>query len=294
MGERFTVTLRDGRVLDAVSGGAERGDLVVFQHGTPGGGLIPPAVDDAFRERGMRLASYARPGYGESSRHEGRTVADCASDIAQLADHLGAERFFTMGASGGGPHVLACAALLPDRVLAATAIASPAPRSAEGLDWLAGTGDLNVEGFHAYEEGPDQLRAFIGTVAAELGDLSAEALHESLRTLLSEPDRAVLVMEYAEFVGASFRRAMLRGLDGWFDDDTAELGDWGFDIGEIDAPVALWHGGQDRFVPYAHGEWLAAHIPGVHAHLLPEDGHLTITLARAGEMADELRVLAAA
>jgi pimeloyl-ACP methyl ester carboxylesterase len=294
MNKRVRVPLRDGRVLDAVTGGADDGELVIFHHGTPGGGLLPPAIEAALRERGMRGASYARPGNGDSSRKAGRTVADCTSDVAQLADHLGADRFYTLGASGGGPHVLACAALLPDRLLGATAIASLAPMGAEGLDWLADTGELNVEGFYAWEAGPAEHRAYLERVAAEMGDLSLESLHQSLDTVLSDVDRAVLGRDFAEFIAASFARAMLHGLDGWYDDDVAELGDWGFDLAQIETPVALWHGGQDRFVPFAHGRWLAEHLPGVRPHLLPSDGHLTITLSRAGELLDELRAMAAA
>jgi pimeloyl-ACP methyl ester carboxylesterase len=292
--ERVLVSLRDGRVLDAVTAGAEDGELVVVHHGTPGGGLIPLPIAEVLREHGMRGVTYARPGFGDSTRSAGRTVADAAADVAELADHFGADRFYSMGSSGGAPHVLACAALLPDRVLAAAAIAGPAPVGADGLDWLAGTGDLNVEGFHAWQAGPEQHRAFLQKLADGMGELTVDDLLHTLDTMLSDVDRAVLVREFAEFMTRSFRRAMLHGLDGWYDDDVAELGDWGFDLGSIGAPVALWHGGQDHFVPFAHGQWLAAHVPGARAHLLPEDGHLTIVLARAGELLDELRAMAAA
>ena len=213
----------------------------------------------------MRGVTYARPGCGESTRSPGRTVADVAADVAELADRFGADRFYTMGSSGGAPHVLACAALLPDRVLAAAAIAGPAPVGADGLDWLAGTGDLNIEGFHAWQDGPEQHRASLQKVADGMGELTVDDLLQTLDTVLSDVDRAVLVREFAEFMTRSFRRAMLHGLDGWYDDDRAELGDWGFDLGSIRAPVALWHGGQHHFV-----------------------------LARAGELLDELRVMAAA
>ena len=91
-------------------------------------------------ERGLRHVVYLRPGYGDSERCPGRAVADCAADTAAIADWLGVERFYTAGRSGGGPHALACAALLPDRVIAAATIAGVAPEDAEGLDWLAGMG----------------------------------------------------------------------------------------------------------------------------------------------------------
>ena len=127
----------DGRKLHVLEGGDPDGLPVVVHHGTPGGALQyePHAVDAA--ERGIRLLSYDRPGYGGSTPHEGRSVADAAADVSAIADALGIGDFGTYGGSGGGPHTLACAALLPDRVVGAVAIASVAPFPAEGLDWLA-------------------------------------------------------------------------------------------------------------------------------------------------------------
>ena len=110
------VEVADGRVLDVWVEGETTGEVVVWHHGTPGSGLqYPPFVEEA-RLRGLRLVTYSRPGYGDSSRLEGRSVGDCAADVARILDALDVGRFFTGGGSGGGPHALACAALLPDRV----------------------------------------------------------------------------------------------------------------------------------------------------------------------------------
>src|SRR3954471_22814819 len=134
----------DGRTLHVHEAGDPGGRAVVTHHGTPssGGHYTPHAADAA--QRGLRLIGYDRPGYGGSTPHRGRTVADAARDVATILDALGVERFATWGQSGGGPHVLACAALLPDRCAAAASLAGVAPYDAQGLDWLAGQGEMNL------------------------------------------------------------------------------------------------------------------------------------------------------
>ena len=285
----LAVTAADGRALEAVVAGADVGELVVLHHGTPGSAheIYPPHAANA-AARGIRLALYGRPGYGDSERGEDRRVADCAADAAAVADALGADRFFTVGGSGGGPHALACAALLPDRVAGAATIAGVAPADAEGLDWLAGMGEENVEEFAAARAGAAELEAFIERFATQLRAITGEQLLEALGDLVSPPDAAVLTGEYAEFAAAGIREALRTGIWGWFDDDLAILGDWGFDLGAIATPVTIWQGLDDRFVPPAHGEWLAANVAGARSHLLEGHGHLSLAIASFGDILDEL------
>jgi pimeloyl-ACP methyl ester carboxylesterase len=288
-GEVVSVSGTDGHELQAVVAGPPDGELVLLHHGTPGSAtrLYPPYLELA-EERGLRLAGYSRPGYGGSERHERRTVADCAADAAAVADALGADEFMTVGGSGGGPHALACAALLGDRVKSAATIAGAAPTDAEGLDWLEGMAEENLEEFAAARAGREQLQEFIDRHAGELREVSGGQLLQSLGSLVSPPDAAVLTGEYAEFAAASIRESMRTGTWGWFDDDLALLGDWGFDLGAIRAPVSIWQGRQDRFVPPSHGEWLAANVGGARGHLLDEHGHLSLALAHFGAILDEL------
>jgi len=269
--------------------GREGDPLVVMHHGTPGAGteIWPPYVELA-SARGLRLAAYSRPGAGGSDRAPGRKVGDCAWDAAALADALGARRFYTVGGSGGGPHALACAALLSDRVLAAATIAGVAPRDAEGLDWLAGMGQENLDEFAAAERGPETLEEFIGEWAPQLRDADGPAILAALGDLVSPPDAAVLTGDYAEFAAASMHEALRVGFWGWFDDDLALLGDWGFELGAIEVPVTIWQGRQDRFVPAAHGEWLADHVAGARARLLDDHGHLSLALAHFDVILAEL------
>ncbi|MFL5896802.1 MAG: alpha/beta fold hydrolase [Thermoleophilaceae bacterium] len=287
-----TIETADGRRLEVFVAGPDDGVAVIRNHGTPSCGMLYPArVADA-AERGLRLVGWSRPGYGGSDRQEGRLVADCAADIAAVADAIGAERFYVEGGSGGGPHALAAAALLPERVLAAASVAGVAPWGAEGLDWLAGMGEENVEEFGAAQAGGRALSDFLEPRRAEMLKSDPAATREVLKTLLSEVDARAFSGELADFLAVQSAHALEPGIWGWYDDDIEFARPWGFDLGAIDVPVAVWQGGEDRFVPFAHGEWLAAHVPGAAAHLLPEEGHLSIAERKYGEVLDELIAVA--
>ena len=122
--------LSDGRTLHFYDTGGEDADtsLAVFwHHGTPNTGAPPEPLFVTAAERGIRWVSYDRPGYGGSTPRPGRDVASAAADVASIADTLGIGQFAVMGHSGGGPHALACAALLPGRVQATIAASGTAP-----------------------------------------------------------------------------------------------------------------------------------------------------------------------
>ena len=239
--------------------------------------------------RGWQLVTYSRPGYAGSTRHEGRSVADAAADVATILDSLGIDHFVTLGWSGGGPHALACAALLPERCDGAATLAGVAPYDAEGLDFLAGMGPENVEEFGAAARSRAELDAFLGTFAEALADTTPEGLADSLGGLIDDVDRAALATgELAEMLATSVRRAVSAGIDGWRDDDLAFVRDWGFDLGAISVPVSVWQGAHDRMVPFAHGRWLAAHIPGAREHLYDDEGHLSLVGSRCRAILDDL------
>jgi pimeloyl-ACP methyl ester carboxylesterase len=249
---------------------------VIYHHGTPSsGGLYPAYARDA-AERGVRLVGFDRPGYGDSTPMPGRRIADVTADVAAIANALEFDRFACWGISGGGPHALACAALLPERVVAAATLASVAPYGVDGLDWLDGMGEGNRREVAATLEGGEAFERFLEADAAELTGTSPEQLVDALRPHLSDADAAELTGEFAEWALASFREGLRRGVDGWRDDDYAFLAPWGFELESIRVPVLLRQGRQDRMVPFGHGAWLAGRIPGVQAELSEEHGHLTL------------------
>jgi pimeloyl-ACP methyl ester carboxylesterase len=283
-----SITTRDGRSVDVRVHGPENAIPLVFHHGTPMSAVAFGPFVDAASERGLRLVTYSRPGYGSSTRHEGRSVADCAADVGAIVDELGADRFFTAGWSGGGPHALATAALLPDRVIAAATIAG-APADAPDLDFLDGMAPENVEEFGLAMHDPAALRAFVEREAKGLLLATPEELADVLGGLIPPVDRAVLTGDFAMFFSASDREAFRTGIWGWFDDDMAFVRDWGFDPDAIRAPVHVWQGALDTMVPFAHGTWLAGRLPTARPHLFDGDGHLSITIGRFAEILDALR-----
>ena len=282
----------DGRQLQIELTGPDDGPAVLFHTGTPSSGGPFVGWSRAGAERGVRHVFYSRPGYSSSDRARGRTVADCAGDVAAILDELGIERFYNVGWSGGGPHALACAALLGERVLATTSIAGVAPFDAPGLDWLDGQGRDNVEEHGAALQGEQALVEFLEPQAAGFAAATGAEIQEAFGDLLSDADRAAATGEFADYLAASGAAAVTNGVWGWLDDDLAFVNDWGFDLASIKGPVAIWQGRHDRMVPFAHGGWLAAHVPGARAHLSEDDGHITLVTERYAAILDELLALA--
>lgn len=257
---------------------------VLVHNGTPSSRMAAfygPWVADAV-ERGLRLISYDRPGYGESSPRQGRTVADTAADVRAICAELSIDRLVTWGFSGGGPHALACAALLPDLVAAAASLASLAPFDAVGLDWMAGMNRDDV----------DFTRLFLTDETAarrKLDEDRAKILAPPPEDVAGdgEPADAALHLrarEFRDFMRPCTRAGLATGSQGWWDDNGMQLRPWGFDLADIAVPILLLHGRQDMFVPPSHCQWLARHIPGVEAWLLDDYGHGTLALDRVPDV----------
>ncbi len=285
-----TVQTADGRTLAVEDAGDPAGRPVLVHDGSPGSRhLYGPHVQDA-AERGLRLIGYDRPGYGGSSPQPGRTVADCAGDVRAICAELGIDRLATWGVSGGGPHVLACAALLPDLVTAAASLASLAPPDAEGLNYFAGMGQENVDDHRLILTDPAAARAKAEKDREQMlatspddADSGPDDAGGGIESLLAPADAAALRGGLGEYLESSMQAGLAPGVQGWWDDNCL-ISPWGFDLADIAVPVLLLHGRQDMFVPIGHGEWLAAHIPGVEARLLDDDGHLTLLQNRVPEV----------
>jgi len=282
------IKLNGDRLLDLEVSGRDGDVPLVFHHGTPGAVTQLRLMQRAAAERSLRLATYSRPGYGNSTRQPGRRVVDAADDVTAVLDYLDADRCVMAGWSGGGPHALATGARLGDRVAGVLSIAGVGAFDVDGLDFLAGMGEQNLEEFGLACAGEDVLRSFLVAEAAGLREADAAALVLALSTLLPDVDRAVLTEEFGEDIASSFAEALRVGVDGWVDDDLAFVQPWGFDLAELKVPAFVWQGSEDLMVPFRHGQWLAAQIPGVTAHLERGQGHLSIGVGSLGRMLDEL------
>jgi pimeloyl-ACP methyl ester carboxylesterase len=291
--ERRLVRLADGRDIDVLTAGPDGGLPLVVHQGTPGGLVLNTKLGGAAAARGLRVVQAARPGYEDSTARPGRIVADVVADITAVLDAIGADRFVSIGFSGGGPHTLACAALAPERCLGTASVAGAAPYDAEGLDFLAGMGPENVEEFGLAARGADALTPFLDKEAEALRGITGGQVATALGGLISGADAAVLTGEFADELAQGLRGAVRNGIAGWRDDDLAFVADWGFPVLALAGRAAIWQGDQDNMVPFTHGQWLAAHIPGARVHLEPGAGHVTMTVTAIDRILDDLLDLAA-
>jgi len=283
-------TLADGRILDVFQGGDPGGAALVMHHGTPSDATTFAGWHDICAARHVRLICASRPGYADSTRLAGRSVAQAAQDTAVVLDQLGIDRFVTAGWSGGGPHALACAALLPGRCLAAATLAGVAPAGEPDLDFLAGMGPENIAEFGQALDGEAQLRAGQAQSGDMLRHITGPELAAAFGGLIPPVDRDELTGRYANELAAVLRRALARGNDGAIDDDLAFTRPWGFAVADIAVPVTVWQGDLDLMVPFAHGQWLARHIPGAQARLLSGEGHISLLTRYRERILDELLV----
>jgi pimeloyl-ACP methyl ester carboxylesterase len=269
-----------GRQLAVSDFGAIDGKPVFYLHGTPGSRLGPRPRALLLHQLGVRLIMFDRPGYGESDRQPGRTVANGAADVATIADALEFERFAVVGRSGGGPHALACAALLPSRVTRAAALVALAPSEADGLDWFAGMTRSNVTEFSVAHHGRDAVTERL-ELAAEWIQADPNRMIAALYADLTDADRRVVAnVGIRRMLVSNFAEAFRRSADGWIDDVMALTAPWGFDPADITTPTLVWHGAEDRFCPAGHSAWLGGRIPGA-----------TLVLEPGGSHFDALRVL---
>lgn len=284
-----SLTLADGRVVDVLLGGEPAGYPLVMHHGTPADATTFADWHAPCQARGMRLICASRPGYAASTRLAGRSVADVAADVSAILDWLGQSRFMTAGWSGGGPHALACAALLPDRCAAAATLAGVGPFGVDDLDFLAGMGSENVAEFGAALQGEEALRTWMHENAEPFRIVTGEALAEAFGGLVPQVDKDVLVGGYADLLATVTRRSLQHGFDGWIDDDLAFTQPWGFSVGDIRVPVTVWQGELDLMVPFAHGRWLAGTIPGALGRMVGGHGHISLVTRYRDEVLADLQ-----
>jgi pimeloyl-ACP methyl ester carboxylesterase len=271
----------DGRRIAVQVSGKPAGHPVFFFHGTPGSSVGPLPRPHVLYKMGVKVISFDRPGYGLSERLFSRTVADVVPDVVTIADWMRLERFAVVGRSGGGPHALACAAQLPDRVTQAAALVSLAPWGAAGLDWFNGMAGSNVDAFMTAASEPELLITRLVQNAAKIKENPASHV-AGLGPEMPEPARRGMAdADIRRLLAENFKEALRYGPDGWIDDVLAFSSPWGFEVSDIRVPVLLLAGEMDVFSPVTHTRWLGDRIPDALVKIQPESAHF-----------DALRVLA--
>jgi pimeloyl-ACP methyl ester carboxylesterase len=287
-----TVALNDGRRIGYAVYGATEGRPVMFFSGTPGSRLDARVggADAVADQRGVRLIVVERPGYGLSDRKPGRRVVDWPDDVRQVADRLGLERFSVYGYSGGGPHALACAARLGDRVTAVAAVSSVGVPGVAGA--FEGMGP-NERVLHRLTRISPRLVDAVYRLVRRNAQASPDRFFRDFEKDCSDSDRALLAdASIREGFRATVLEALSTGVGGAVDDWVALVRyPWGFEPEEVRTPVALVFGAADRIVPVAQGRDLARRIPNAHVREVPGEGHLLI-VARLGEILDALEAAA--
>jgi pimeloyl-ACP methyl ester carboxylesterase len=270
-----TLTLPDGRTLAYAQWGDPAGRPIIALHGTPGCRLNRHPSDEMIASTGARLITYDRPGYGRSDRHRGRQVVNCAADVAAIADALGLETFAVTGGSGGGPHCLAVAAGMPDRVTRAACIVGVAPYDVLGDAFYEGMDPQNIKEFGWALDGEDRLHSELSSEAAGMLSRIAEDPATVLGDFdIPESDREILARpDIAEVMRQALTEAVATDVWGWVDDDLAFTRPWGFDPATITVPTAIWWGASDVLVPPGHGEWLADTVPTALVRVDADGGH---------------------
>jgi len=254
-----TLHLPDGRTLRAHADDAPAdAPTVVWHHGTPQSGRLLAPVLEAARARGLRVVSYGRPSYGGSSPRPGRDVASAARDVAAVLDAFEVPTAAAVGASGGGPHALACGALLAERTTAVVSLAGLAPF--DGFDWAAG------------------MASDVALRAAQAGRAQREAVDDDGVAGFVDTDWEVLSGAWGA-LGEDAGPAGEAWPDGAVDDDVAYAAPWGFDPADVRVPVLLVHGGRDGVVPVAHARRLLGLLPDAHLWERPRDGHVSVLRA---------------
>ena len=240
------LTTPDGRILQYLRYGPPDGVRVILHTGSPSTRLRRPAQVEAIEASGVSVVVVDRPGYGGSTRQPGRTVTGAAADTRLLTDALGWDTFAVQGGSGGGPHALACAALLGDRVTRCAVVSGIRPPVLDGPDVTAGT--------RLARHGEPALRPHVEEVARAIMDRVADGGPEIPGgDGAARDDPAAMARLRATFVDSH---------DGWIDDAVAFVQPWGFDLDAITAPVGFWYGPGDA----EHAEWLLRHVPGAEDH----------------------------
>ncbi|WP_276971687.1 alpha/beta fold hydrolase [Ferrimicrobium acidiphilum] len=269
--------LSDGRRFEYFDSGPDRRYTVIAHHGTPGAG-VPMNYELAnAAELGVRLIFPTRPGYASSSRDPGRSVASVASDIKELLDYLEIATCACYGTSGGGPHALACGALLPDRVVAVASLSGVGAYGQDDLEFFEGMGDDNLDEFGLALQGADDLSQYLNQAREAMVAADVDSIVATMATLLTPVDVAAIRHLGKEIVD-DFDHALSNGIDGWLDDDLAFVKPWGFELDAMTTPVQIWQGDQDLMVPVQHSSWLANHIHSSELLRLPDEGHLSTPL----------------
>lgn len=282
----FQLKLSTGRMLGYSEFGDPSGAPLFYFHGWPSSRLQGELLDASAKKRGLRIVAPDRPGIGLSDFHPGRTLADWPPLIRELAEHVGAERFYVLGVSGGGPYCLVCARVMPERLLGASVVCGAPSLRNVGTDGLFWAYRLGLWAQHRL---PFTLRPGLRVAGWIAGRKITQWPQNWLSRLYAAEDRRALRDENLHrIMMQSGRQALLGSVKALRLDGMIYSSDWGFNLGEIQMPVHFWHGDQDWNIPLALAQKTAALVPRATFTITPGDGHYSLPLLRADDIVKDL------
>ncbi len=268
------IAVGEGRRIGFAEFGAPRGKAIFWFHGTPGARRQIPVEARICAEReNIRLVGVDRPGIGSSTPFQYENVLGFSRDMETIADTLGVDEMAVVGLSGGGPYTLACAAGMPNRVVAAGVLGGVAPTA--GPDAIGGglmaLGSA-VAPFLQVVGGPIRLTAstlirIARPIASPALDIYALLSPEGDRRLLLRPEFKAMFLD--DLLNGSRKQ-----LAAPFADVVVFARDWGFRLDEVKVPVRWWHGDRDHIIPFSHGEHVVNLLPDAELYRLPGESHL--------------------
>lgn len=264
--------LAGGRALAYAEWGPPDGRPLLHFHGIPDG-RFGWGAGAACEARGIRLIAIDRPGVGASDPQPGRSVADWAADVEELAERLGLGRFGVSGHSAGGPYALACAARLGGRVDAVALIGA-----AGRLDEPGFVASMHTARAWWLAAHLPAAMTFVYSTSGRLARRSPALALQLVAANFPPVDRAVIkrpaVAAHLRFGYIEATRA--GGSRGLTEDMRTLLAPWSFDPAAIAVPVHLFHGRRDAIAPPSHAQHWIDTLADVRPTWFADAGHLLI------------------
>jgi pimeloyl-ACP methyl ester carboxylesterase len=250
-----SITLRDGRRLAYAEYGDLSGKPIFYFHGTPSSRLEHHPNDALTAQRGARFITIDRPGYGFSDFQPSRTFLDWPSDVAQLAESLRVDQFAVCGWSGGGPHALAVAFEMPERVTHVAVFSGASPMDIPGVrdgEILAIKAEFALASRLPWRVVREAWKAIAWNFRR-----NPQAAYDSMLNMVHGTEREQFAdPELREVLQASINEAYRQGGEAEAWEDRLLMAPWGFAPQDIEMEVHTWHGTGDTMAPVSMGRAL--------------------------------------
>jgi pimeloyl-ACP methyl ester carboxylesterase len=266
-----TISLPDGRRLAFAEYGDPQGQPLFFFHGFPGSRYDGAYTGQVAAGVGIRLIALDRPGMGYSDFKPNRKLLDWPEDVCFLADSLHLETFGVLGYSGGGPHALACAYRIPERLTGTGVMAGVGPVTEPGA--LEGMMKNNVQIFSLARKAPWLLN-LLYHLQIPIDD---KKLMRAAVAQMAQPDvDAMQDPMVLQDIVKDFNEAFRQNTKGVVQEGALLGSDWGFKLSAIQGTVHLWQGEADTNAPVEMGRYQARNIPNCIAKFYPGEGHISL------------------